>query len=119
MTIADILEKSKARLAATPRDVLIVSTFLGSSLLSFGLGYAAGSDAGQGSAPLLKTSPSVISSATSTSALRVVASKNGTKYYPPDCAGAKRISDGNKIWFDSPELAESNGYERAAQCTGI
>jgi hypothetical protein len=50
---------------------------------------------------------------------RVVASKNGTKYYLPDCAGASRISDANKVWFVSADVAVKAGYELAANCKGL
>jgi len=48
-----------------------------------------------------------------------VASKNSTKYHLPDCSGAKRIAEHNKIWFNSLEEAESLGYTPAANCPGI
>jgi len=48
-----------------------------------------------------------------------VASKNSTKYHLPDCTGAKRIADHNKIWFNSKEEAESIGYTPAANCPGL
>ena len=48
-----------------------------------------------------------------------VASKNSTKYHLPDCSGAKRIAEHNKIWFSSKEEAESVGYAPAANCPGL
>lgn len=48
-----------------------------------------------------------------------VASKNSAKYHLPDCPGAKRIADYNKIWFNSREEAESLGYIPAANCPGL
>lgn len=48
-----------------------------------------------------------------------VASKNGAKYYRPDCAGVKRIKEENKIWFDSAEEARARGYTPAANCPGL
>lgn len=45
-----------------------------------------------------------------------VASKNGAKYYPADCGGAKRISEKNKIWFATQEEARLAGYAPAANC---
>jgi len=48
-----------------------------------------------------------------------VASKNSTKYHLPDCSGAKRIAEHNKIWFVSKEEAESVGYTPAANCPGL
>lgn len=48
-----------------------------------------------------------------------VASKNGTKYYLPTCSGAKRISDKNKVWFDTAAAATAAGYGPAANCKGL
>ena len=48
-----------------------------------------------------------------------VASKNSTKYHLPDCSGAKRIAEHNKIWFNSKAEAESIGYTPAANCPGL
>jgi len=47
---------------------------------------------------------------------RFVASKSGTKYYPLDCGGAKRIKEENKIWFASREEAEKFGYTLSLTC---
>jgi hypothetical protein len=49
----------------------------------------------------------------------VVASKNGTKYHYPWCAGAKQISEKNKITFDSIEKAKAAGYTPASNCKGL
>lgn len=48
-----------------------------------------------------------------------VASKNSNKYHLPDCTGANRIAEHNKIWFNSKEEAESLGYTPAANCPGL
>ena len=48
-----------------------------------------------------------------------VASKSGTKYHLPWCAGAKQIKEENKIWFTTKEEAEKAGYSPAANCKGI
>lgn len=45
-----------------------------------------------------------------------VASRNGTKYYPPECSGASRIKDENKIWFNSVSEAENAGFTQSASC---
>ena len=50
---------------------------------------------------------------------QVVASKNGSKYHFPWCAGAKQISEQNKIYFDSAEAARAKGYMPAANCKGL
>lgn len=49
----------------------------------------------------------------------VVASKNGTKYHYPWCAGAKQIADKNKITFSSIEEARASGYTPASNCKGL
>jgi hypothetical protein len=49
----------------------------------------------------------------------LVASKNGTKYHFPWCAGAKQIADKNKVWFNSYEEAQKAGYSPASNCPGL
>jgi hypothetical protein len=112
MTIAEARGKCKAALARIPRDILVVSIVILASSASFGLGYLAGVDAGQGSGdasltPLATGGPG-----------QVLASKSGTKYYTEDCAAGARISDTNKVWFVSSEAAEAAGYTRASNCSG-
>lgn len=46
----------------------------------------------------------------------VVASKNGTKYHYPWCSGAQKISEQNRITFDSKDAAEKAGYTLASNC---
>lgn len=43
-----------------------------------------------------------------------VASKNGSKYYFPDCSHAKRIKPENLVDFPSAAAAEQAGYEPSA-----
>ena len=47
-----------------------------------------------------------------------VAARGGTVYYLPTCSGARRISEKNKIWFDSKAEAEKFGYKPAKNCNG-
>lgn len=49
----------------------------------------------------------------------VVASKNGTKYHLPWCAGAQQMKAENKIEFASRADAEAAGYTPAANCKGL
>ena len=46
----------------------------------------------------------------------VVGSKNGSVYHLPQCSGARRIGEGNKIWFDSEVQARESGYRPAKTC---
>jgi len=50
---------------------------------------------------------------------KYVASKNGTKYYLPWCSGVGKISEANKIWFQTKEEAAARGLTPAANCPGI
>ncbi len=45
-----------------------------------------------------------------------VASKNGQKYYPPDCASANRIKEENRVYYTSATEAEADGKELSSQC---
>lgn len=114
MTIADAKEKCKSLAGRVPRDAIVISVLILASSASFGLGYLAGRDAGQGSGGV-GDSPTAVSPSTG----RFVASKSGTKYYLPDCAGAGRISEANKVWFISAAAAVAAGYEPAANCGGL
>jgi hypothetical protein len=50
---------------------------------------------------------------------KIVGSKNGTKYHFPWCAGAQRIKEENKRWFDSVAAARTAGYSPAGNCKGL
>ena len=118
MTIADVRDKCKSLVAKVPRDVLILAILVLASSLSFGLGYLAGLDSGRGSSLGIEQAPTSEVGAP-TGNVGVVASKSGTKYYLPSCAGADRISDANKVWFVSADAANAAGYSPAANCNGI
>ncbi len=45
-----------------------------------------------------------------------LASKNGQRYYPKNCAAANRIKPENRIWFATIIEAEKAGYTKAANC---
>lgn len=50
---------------------------------------------------------------------KYVASRSGTAYHFPWCAGAQKIKEGNRIWFDSKEKAEKAGFKPAGNCPGL
>ncbi len=108
-----------------PRDALIVAILILASSASFGFGYLAGLEGlpqpGQGSDAIVESNPPSSASwrTTAGEAGQFVASKNGTKYYLPSCAGATKISAANKIWFASASAARAAGYAPAANCSGI
>lgn len=47
---------------------------------------------------------------------RFVASKTGTKYYPPDCGGISRIKAENRVYFATEQEAQDKGYTRTTTC---
>lgn len=109
--------------------MLIISIIL-LGVLSFGLGRLS-ANSNRGSFPVTlcedDTTPSttrpneasVVSTVYSQETGKYVGSKNGTVYHLPWCSGAKRISDENKVWFDSKASAEKAGYRPATNCKGI
>jgi hypothetical protein len=49
----------------------------------------------------------------------VVASRTGSVYYYPWCAGAQKITVGNQVWFESEEAAAATGLLPAKGCKGL
>lgn len=119
-------ENIRTVFAKVPKDVLIVTVLLLSSAMSFGLGILTGKQLGQGGV-VVETLPLAAVAVQSTSTSKplttfhgqVVASKNGSKYYLPSCAGAKRLSNAHKIWFSSVAKAKAHGYTPATRCKGL
>ncbi len=50
---------------------------------------------------------------------KLVASRNGKKYYLPWCGGVDRIKPENLISFASAAEARARGYTPAANCPGL
>jgi len=69
--------------------------------------------------PLQQGKGTETSTSVSTNSGAVVASKSGTKYHYPWCAGAKQISAKNLITFNSIEEARAAGYTPASNCKGL
>jgi hypothetical protein len=55
-------------------------------------------------------------SASLSSSERIVASKNGERFYTPGCSGIDRILPENRIYFSSQEEAEASGRSLAKAC---
>ena len=49
----------------------------------------------------------------------VVGSKTSDKYHYPWCSGALKISEANKVWFNSTDEARRAGYLPASNCKGL
>jgi hypothetical protein len=128
MSIQETVQKIKIFLQFPPTDLLIVAIIVLVGFAGFGLGRLSKTDDAR--APVTITSIGEVGSpetgnteeVTSTSVAssgEVVASKNGTKYHFPWCAGAQQIADKNRISFASPEEARASGYSPAANCKGL
>jgi len=49
----------------------------------------------------------------------IVASRKGSAYHYPWCAGAQSMAEGNKVWFQSEAKARAAGYTPAKNCRGL
>ena len=122
-----MLEKLKSLLADDALYFALLLVLVG--VVSFGLGQrsVAGQSGGGPAASLpagvtfsqAPTTTAVQPAPTPTPADQVVASRSGTKYHRLDCPGAAQIKDTNKVYFDSPALAQAAGYTPAANCPGL
>ncbi len=135
MSIHTLGEKIKALAGERRQTLVFIGILLCTAVVSFYLGYVARietrtsaatasrsiqngplSDAGGNTTndvPSLKTAPKTSSQATTGN---FVASKNGTKYYPTSCSGAKRIKDANKVFYQTAAEAQADGYSLASGC---
>lgn len=96
---------------------MVLGILVLASSASFGLGYLAGIDARQGSIDVIIGQTPTPGVGVPTGSVGIVASKNGTKYYLPECANT--ISEANKVWFVSADAARAAGYTPAANCKGL
>ncbi|OHA17622.1 MAG: hypothetical protein A2664_03305 [Candidatus Taylorbacteria bacterium RIFCSPHIGHO2_01_FULL_46_22b] len=139
MSIPDIQHLIKWPPSGKAKDVFILIVIVLVALCSFALGRLSAIESVRppvkilGSASIIQglQTPETDSKVTSSTAIpapaplsgqgngSVVASKSGTKYHFPWCAGAKSIKEENKIWFASIEAARSAGYTPAANCKGL
>jgi len=67
----------------------------------------------------VSSSGSIQSHITESAIGMLVASKSGTKYYFPWCSGVSRISEVNKVWYNSYEEAKAAGLTAASNCEGL
>lgn len=130
MSIAFYREQGKTLLATAGKSGLLIYLSLGLGALGlFGLGRLYGLGETTCALSLTNEIPQVENIELSPSPKmtpippkgqgarsEVTASRNGTKYYFPWCAGISRIKDENKITFANESEAQSAGYTKAANC---
>ncbi len=114
-----MVDKIKQLLA--DRDIFTVVLLILVATASFGLGRQSiiESNTEQTATVQAATEKSGVVENTINEDIYYVASKNGAAYHLPFCSGAKRISEKNKITFQSKEEAEAAGYRPAANCPGL
>ena len=123
--VADSFKKVKEWCKENHKDLFIAGIIFCTGLSSFGLGRL--------SVDLKPNSPLVVTDSAANPPMdqhtvpnasirtdkRVAASRNGTAYYFPWCAGLLRIKEENKVWFPTKEAAEIAGLTLAGNCRGL
>jgi len=51
--------------------------------------------------------------------IKIIGNKNSKIYHREDCLGALKMSESNKVLFDSISAAKSAGYKPAGNCPGL
>lgn len=97
----------------------MATSFLLVALIAFGLGRLSAVAKNKPALTIERASLGALANPEGISENTFVASKNGTAYYLPSCAGVGRIKEENKIWFSSGKEAEKLGYKPASNCPGI
>ena len=122
--IQNLWNKIKAWFLPREGEVVLAAVIILTALASFGLGRL--SALGKNKFPVrIETknqSAAALSSQnpkTESAQNLFVASRNGQVYHFPWCAGAQRIKEENKIFFNSREEAEKAGLRPAANCEGL
>lgn len=131
LMLSNSLEKVKEWCEENKGDLFIAALIFMVGLGGFGLGRLSviwsqkepititdsASDGGGGaSLPLPAASTAALKASVRG---KYVASKSGAYYHLPWCAGALRIKDANKIWFQTKQEAEQKGYKPASNCPGL
>jgi hypothetical protein len=133
MNIHDFPNKIKGGVGERKKTLIYIGILVFMTIAAFYLGYVARAETYKESlvaincpanayidttkSSVASTAPKTpISSTVPSGSGAYVASKNGTKYYPVACGGAKRIKDENKVFFQTVEQAVSAGYSLAVGC---
>ncbi len=135
MSIHDIVQKIKGGAGERAGILPTLLILAVASVVSFSLGYAARGRPTEASADVViqcdpryvkdmsQSSGDTGAAGGSSQVMRqaapqkaYIASRNGTKYYPAGCAGASRIQEENRIYFDTTEKAVAAGYSLASTC---
>lgn len=117
-TIQDLMALCKRRLEAGIGEWGIPALIILLGVASFGLGRFSALEEAR-PAISLGTSPSLAAPRGMYPGGLYVASRSGSAYYYPWCAGAAKILPVNQRWFASEEEARNAGYAPAKNCKGL
>lgn len=113
MTIAEAREFCKARVKRVPRAYAFLVILILGCAACLRTGYVVGrAEAGSSLADAVVHLPDSGIEA-------VVASRTGSVFYLPWCAGASRINAVNRVWFVTAAAARAAGYAPARNCDGL
>lgn len=114
------------------KDILVILVVILVGLASFGLGRLSKEGSGGGlrveykdqagnMAPVANAlvgirSLEMNSMSVQNSLGNFFASTRGKKYYPANCSAGKSLKPENRIYFDTREEAEGQGYELSSSC---
>jgi hypothetical protein len=120
-TIAESMRKIKLWMENNYYDVALIAIIVFVGIGAFGLGRLSVRSNAEKDVDLVQIIGSVerideSMAKESQETGNYVASRNGTKYYPSGCASANRISDENKVYFDTKEEAINSGYSASSTC---
>lgn len=117
MSINDFMNKIKGKIGIDSMTIVCFCIIVLVSLGSFGLGRLSMTKIDNVDQLNVKEEGINISkNEGDTKEKLYVASKNGKLYYSLGCAGAKRISPKNEVWFASSIDAEKSGYTLSTSC---
>ena len=130
--LTELANKIKSFLKENRRDLFLAALVFLVSMGSFGLGRLSAvwpekepitieepEDEGQKPNDTTAAIVRPLSFGLSPSSGSFVASKNGSSYHLPDCPGAKRIKEENRVWFKTEAEARAAGYKPAGNCPGL
>ncbi len=106
--------REKIQIIFKKEEFFLILIFLLANIFSFFLGKMSSLE--QENASLREVNAS---SGEEVQEIVYVASKNGSVYHLPWCSGALKMSEENKIFFETKDDAENDGYRAAKNCDGL
>ena len=118
VTIQDFLLRCKALAESGIAEWGLISLLFLVSLTAFGLGRLSMLETVQPPIAILQAPQSANALALPPGGF-VVASKTGSVYYLPWCAGAQKIAANKQVWFANESAAQASGYKASKGCQGL